>query len=69
MNRKNVSQRFYTLILPSLHLRKGGRAPWTLHLWLHRNTDATEVSITVKVPNKTLLSVLSAIALVVGLIL
>lgn len=32
-------------------------------------TDSTEVSITVKVPNKTLLSVLSAIALVVALIL
>ena len=32
-------------------------------------TDSTEVSITVKVPNKTLLTVLSAIALVIGLIL
>ncbi|MEO0771529.1 MAG: hypothetical protein AAFY72_19265 [Cyanobacteria bacterium J06649_4] len=32
-------------------------------------TDSTEVSITVKVPNKTLLTVLSTIALVIGLIL
>jgi hypothetical protein len=32
-------------------------------------TDSTEVSITVKVPNKTLLTLLSAIALVVVVIL
>lgn len=32
-------------------------------------TDSTEVSLTVKVPNKTLLSVIGAIALVVALIL